>query len=150
MPLYKTDGSWCFSVSFWKYLYLTHFVGYFEISFDEESKKQMDLELIQIFLFSIKSVRCENLYSLFFYELKLYLSVSDQCTSAWGSVLTSRHALLLPAIWGILYPRQCHWWWPGKHKTNSTLVLSYPLLYIRDYSSKESSCLGIIGPVHPL
>lgn len=64
MPLYKTDGSWCFSVSFWKYLYLAHFVGYFEISFDEESKKQTDLEPIQIFL--VKRVRCENLYSQFF------------------------------------------------------------------------------------
>lgn len=66
MPLYKTDGSWYFSVSFWKYLYLAHFVGYFEISFDEESKKQTDLEPIQIFLVSVKRVRCENLYSQFF------------------------------------------------------------------------------------
>lgn len=29
----------------------------------KRAKKQMDLELIQIFLFSIKRVRCENLYS---------------------------------------------------------------------------------------
>lgn len=55
-----------FLFPFEKYLYLAHFVGYFKISFDEESKKHMDLEPIQNFLFSIKRVRCENLYSQFF------------------------------------------------------------------------------------
>lgn len=61
MPLYQSDGSWCFSISFWKYLYFAHIVGYFEISFDEESRKQMDLEDTQIFLFSIKSQMWKSL-----------------------------------------------------------------------------------------
>ncbi|KAL6034785.1 hypothetical protein STEG23_000798, partial [Scotinomys teguina] len=42
-------------------LCFAHIIGYFKINFDEESKKQMDLEEIQIFLFFVKSQHTDPL-----------------------------------------------------------------------------------------
>lgn len=67
MPLYTSDGSWWLLFFLWKIFTLCSYCWLLKISFDEVSRKQVDLEQIQIFLFSIKKVRCENLYSQNFF-----------------------------------------------------------------------------------
>lgn len=63
-------------------------VGCLNSALMERAKKQVDLEQFQVFLFFLRKVRCENLYTRFFFnELKLYLLIGGRRPSARGSVL---------------------------------------------------------------